>query len=124
LNIVLALTVTQDQICSLKCKLIILFSKEKDKRLFYKVKIVKLEELLDSMKTTKGNIPSPGEYVLSAKNKKYMMIIHFSTAFKWLKSAEIDFNPQGDLQQLQDISHFMATKCKYYTLDIIMLFCF
>jgi len=24
---------------------------------------MKLEELLDNMKTTKGNIPSPGEYV-------------------------------------------------------------
>jgi hypothetical protein len=30
---------------------------------------VKLEELLDSMKTTKGNIPSPGEYVLPKKKQ-------------------------------------------------------
>jgi len=29
LNIILALTITQDQICSLKCKLITLYSKEK-----------------------------------------------------------------------------------------------
>jgi len=37
--------------------------------LFYKVKIVKLEELLDNIKTTKGNIPSPGEYVVSKKKR-------------------------------------------------------
>jgi hypothetical protein len=36
---------------------------------FSKVKIVKLEELLDNMKTTKGNVPSPGEYVFSPKTK-------------------------------------------------------
>ncbi|CAF1166635.1 unnamed protein product [Adineta ricciae] len=70
-----ALTVTQDQICNLK------------------LKVVKLEELLDNMKTTKGNIPSPGD-----------------TAYKWLKSAEIDFNPQGDVQHLLDINQFMAAR--------------
>ncbi|CAF3833967.1 unnamed protein product [Rotaria magnacalcarata] len=70
-----ALTITQDQICSLK------------------LKIMKLEELLDNMKITKGNIPSPGD-----------------VAFKWLQSAEIDFNPQGDLQQLQEINQFMTAR--------------
>jgi hypothetical protein len=30
---------------------------------------MKLEELLDTMKTTKGNIPSPGEYVLFMQDK-------------------------------------------------------
>jgi len=43
--------------------------------LLYKVKIVKLEELLDNMKTTKGNIPSPGEYVLSKTKKKEIIIL-------------------------------------------------
>ncbi|CAF4234563.1 unnamed protein product [Rotaria sp. Silwood2] len=70
-----ALTITQDQISSLK------------------LKIMKLEYLLDEMKTTKGNIPSPGD-----------------VAFKWLKSAELDFTAQGDIQQLQDINQFMATR--------------
>ncbi|CAF0756572.1 unnamed protein product [Rotaria sp. Silwood1] len=70
-----ALTITQDQISSLK------------------LKIMKLEELLDEMKTTKGNIPSPGD-----------------VAFKWLKSAEIDFTAQGDIQQLQDINQFIAAR--------------
>ena len=37
--------------------------------LFSIVKIVKLEELLDNMKTTKGNIPSPGEYVFIREKK-------------------------------------------------------
>ncbi|CAF4004893.1 unnamed protein product [Adineta steineri] len=69
------LTITNDQICNLK------------------LKIAKLEELLDNMKTTKGNIPSPGD-----------------TAFKWLKSADIDFNPQGDIQHLLDINQFMAAR--------------
>ena len=70
LNILLALTVTQDQICSLKCKLIVLFLVDNvNYHLFYKVKIVKLEELLDNMKTTKGNVPSPGEYVLLKKKQ-------------------------------------------------------
>ncbi|CAF0772607.1 unnamed protein product [Rotaria sordida] len=70
-----ALTITQDQISNLK------------------LKIMKLEELLDEMKTTKGNIPSPGD-----------------VAFKWLKNAEIDFTAQGDIQQLQDINQFMTAR--------------
>ncbi|CAF4439146.1 unnamed protein product, partial [Adineta steineri] len=32
------------------------------------------------------------------------------TAFKWLKSADIDFNPQGDIQHLLDINQFMAAR--------------
>jgi hypothetical protein len=70
LDIILALTVTQDQICSLKCKLNSFHCEEKKPMIrFSKVKIVKLEELLDNMKTTKGNVPSPGEYVFSPKTK-------------------------------------------------------
>jgi hypothetical protein len=87
--------------------------------LFDTVKIVKLEELLDNMKTTKGNIPSPGEYVLSMTRKIYP-IADCSVAFKWLKSVEIDFNPQGDLQQLQDINQFIAAKCEYNILEIVI----
>ncbi|UJR25139.1 hypothetical protein I4U23_006498 [Adineta vaga] len=70
-----ALTVTQDQICSLK------------------LKVIKLEESLDNMKTTKGNIPSPGD-----------------TAYKWLKGSDIDFNPQGDIQHLLDINQFIVAR--------------
>lgn len=51
---------------------------------------------------------------------------HCSVAFKWLKSAEIDFNPQGDVQQLQDITQFMAAKCQYkhssYAVILLCLF--
>jgi hypothetical protein len=84
---------------------------------------MKLEELLDSMKITKGNIPSPGEYVLLMKGtQNRFYLLDFSVAFKWLKSAEIDFNPQGDLQHLQDINQFMATKCKHSILNIVTLF--
>ena len=75
---------------------------------------MKLEDLFDEMKTTKGNIPSPGEYV----EKKYIIqeshetSICISTAYKWLKSVDIDFNPQGDVQKLQEINQFMAPRCK------------
>jgi hypothetical protein len=54
---------------------------------FYKVKIVKLEELLDNMKTTKGNIPSPGEYVLFKKkqiNHDYLLVLPLN-GYKVLK---------------------------------------
>ncbi|CAF4224990.1 unnamed protein product, partial [Rotaria sordida] len=84
-----ALTITQDQISNLK------------------LKIMKLEELLDEMKTTKGNIPSPGD-----------------VAFKWLKNAEIDFTAQGDIQQLQDINQFMTARCNYNIRHIIILLAF
>jgi hypothetical protein len=80
---------------------------------------VKLEELLDNIKTTKGNIPSPGEYVLSKKNKLNHNL-DFSVAFKWLQSAEIDFNPQGDIQQLLNVNQFMAAKCQYNIFNIVI----
>jgi hypothetical protein len=35
-----------------------------------------------------------------------------SVAFKWLQSAEINFNPDGDAKQLQDIHQFMSARCK------------
>jgi hypothetical protein len=47
-----------------------------------------------------------------------------SVALKWLKNAEINFNPQGDLQHLQDINQFMAAKCEYNiwnTISIVIL---
>ena len=50
---------------------------------------------------------------LSSRKRRAVIILDCSVAFKWLKNAEIDFNPQGDVQQLQDINQFMATKCSY-----------
>lgn len=92
----------------------LLCEKAKDNRdNFDVVKVVKLEELLDGMKVTKGNIPSPGEYVILEAREKNVSMVDCSMAFKWLKNAEIDFNPQGDIQQLQDLNQFMAAKCLY-----------
>lgn len=51
--------------------------------------------------------------MLPSRKRRTVIILDCSVAFKWLKNAEIDFNPQGDIQQLQDLNQFMATKCSY-----------